>query len=102
MKAPSTITGTSFHGQTVFTTPQKLIDLADLIGADYYQGNSGEDKTNFDFDFSTDDDIYFTVYDWKEYRVLDPHEIVEFHIGAASDLDAREALLALELILVRL
>ena len=28
----------------------------------------------------------FTVYDWKEYRVLDENELIEWHIGGHSSL----------------
>lgn len=81
----------SFHFTTILTTPQSLIDLANKLEADYYDGNTGEDKTNFDFEFETDSGIYFTVYDWKEYRSIDLSETVEFHIGGKSRSDTEAA-----------
>jgi len=89
IKRATRFKGTSFHHVTIITTPRKLMDLADKIGATYYAGNDGEDKTNFDFDFETEDGVYFTVYDWKEYRILDLDKTVEFHIGGESASDCR-------------
>ena len=73
---------TSFHGTVIITTPNKLIGVADKLGAKYYDQNDGKDKTNFDFEFLTDEGDVFTVYDWKEYRPLGMDEWTEFHIGA--------------------
>jgi len=81
----------SFHGTTILTTPQSLIDLANRLDADYYDGNTGEDKTNFDFEFETDSGIYFTVYDWKEYRSLNINKTVEFYIGGENRSRTEEA-----------
>ena len=71
----------SFHGTRITTTPQSLIDLADKYNIPYGSQNYGNDKTNFDFDFQYGDDLQFTVYDWKEYQVLDLDDEYEFHIG---------------------
>ena len=84
--------GTSFHGVTIMTTPRKLIELAENLEADYGDWNTGEDKTNFDFEFETDDGVYFTVYDWKEYRPLRMDENIKFHIGGE---DKRSCVLGL-------
>ena len=86
----------SWHGDYVTTTPKKLMDLADKLEAEYYCGNDGDDKTNFDFEFLTSEGIYFTVYDWKEYRKLNVNEAVDFHVGADNPIDSRKALLELE------
>ena len=74
--------GTSFHGVRVKATPVELMAIASKFETDYYNGNSGDDKTNYDFTFSTDEGEPFTVYDWKEYRPLKEFETVEWHIGA--------------------
>lgn len=84
MKAVNAHQPSSFHGDTITTTPAKLIALAKKLGASYYDGNDGEDKTNFDFSFQTDSGTYFTVYDWKEYRKLNVNNPVEFHVGHAG------------------
>ena len=70
--------GTSFHDTTVGTT---VHTLRKLLGEPDYEGNNIEAKTNFEWNYQTSDGDVFTVYDWKEYKVLDEHEIIEFHIG---------------------
>ncbi len=92
----STFQSSSFHNTIVTTTPSKLIALAEYIGTDYDVHNTGDDKTNFDFDFQTTDGIYFTVYDWNEYRTLSPDELVDFHIGGNSKSDTDASALALK------
>ena len=86
-----TSNGTSFSGVTIYATPNELIKLAKKVGADYYDGNTGDDKVNFDFTFETSVGSVFTVYDWKEYRVLDQDLRVEFHIGGFSKMEMLEA-----------
>ena len=81
----------SFHGVTFTTSPQKLMDLADELGAWCEDCNTGEDKTNFDFSFMTEDGMPFFVYDWKEYRSLHVDESVDWHIGAESTIGSIEA-----------
>lgn len=95
MKAPTNFKPTSFHHTTIVATPKELIDLAESLGAHYHFGNTGEDKTNFDFDFETDDGIYFTVYDWKEYRVLNLDKNVTWHIGGETEYNTRAAVVEL-------
>jgi len=75
---------TSFHGVTIHTSYNKLVEA---IGKPQCEDNSGEDKVNFDWDCETEDGIFFTIYDWKEYRSLDLDEIIEFHIGGKSQYD---------------
>lgn len=73
--------GTGFHGTTITTTPQKLIDA---LGEPQWDGNDGSDKTNFDWICETEDGDVFTIYDWKYYRPLKMDEIVDFNIGGNS------------------
>ena len=42
-------------------------------------------------DIITNDGDVFTVYDWKEYKALDEHEIIEFHIGGHSKAVTEQA-----------
>jgi len=72
---------TSFHGSIVKTTVNKLIEK---IGKPQYDSNDGEDKINFDWICETSLGGVFTIYDWKEYRILDFDEEIEFHIGGHS------------------
>lgn len=78
------IAGTSFHGITITTTPQKLIDL---FPNTYYEGNSGQNKTNFDFTLENEEGKVFTIYDWKEYRPLEMDEMIIWHIGGKCKED---------------
>jgi len=86
--------GSSFHDQTITTTPQALIDL---IGHPQWEDNTGDDKVNFDWSCELEDGTYFTIYDWKEYRSLNLNERIEFHIGGMNKSDtvkARQALIS--------
>lgn len=73
--------GTSFHNTTIGTT---IHTLKQILGHPIYSGNDGEDKVNYEWEMETDNGDVFTVYDWKEYRPLDEHEIVEWHIGGMN------------------
>jgi len=71
--------GTSFHDDVIVTTFNKLVDV---IGYPQIADNTGEDKSNYDWNCETDEGIVFTIYDWKEYRPIDDDEEIEWHIGA--------------------
>ena len=88
MKRSNKTGGTSFHGVTLTTTPQQLIDA---LGEPQYFSNDGSDKTNMDYSLETEDEIAFTIYDWKEYRPLQMDELIEFHIGGFSYSQSVEA-----------
>ena len=70
--------GTSFHFTTIKATVQ---DLKQIMGKPYCECNTGKDKTNIEWVMETNDGHVFTVYDWKEYRVIDETEEIEWHIG---------------------
>jgi len=84
--------GTTFSGHTVTCS---VNDLIHIIGEPQGQYNTGEDKTNFDWDCENDLGEVFTIYDWKEGRVLDKNEPIEFHIGAHSKSAAYQAMIEL-------
>ena len=88
MKRSNKTGGTSFHGVTLTTTPQQLIDA---LGEPQYFSNDGSDKTNMDYSLETEDEIAFTIYDWKEYRPLQMDEKIKFHIGGFSYSQSVEA-----------
>lgn len=71
--------GTSFYGITFTATVQ---DLRKVLGEPTFETNDGEDKVNFEWEMETEEGEVFTVYDWKEYRVIDEDEIIEWHIGS--------------------
>tara|TARA_R110000744_G_scaffold133543_1_gene241965 strand:+ start:237 stop:503 length:267 start_codon:yes stop_codon:yes gene_type:complete len=78
----------SFHGDTITTTASELVEVC----WGFSDENSGENKVNFEFTFQIPEGQVFYVYDWKEYRTIDLDENIEFHIGANSSADSREAL----------
>ena len=79
MKATSKdIDGTSFHETTIKCSVSML---RKILGEPEYEPNNGEDKINFEWAMETNDGDVFTVYDWKEYRILNENEMIEWHIG---------------------
>jgi hypothetical protein len=79
---------TSFHGSVIWCTAKQLIDA---VGKPQHMDNTGEDKTNFEWECQTRSGKVFTIYDWKEYRVIDLNEPIEFHIGGFGFMDTEEA-----------
>lgn len=77
-KTSRTISGTSFHGTIIEATPKQLIEV---LGNPNHFYNDGQDKVNIEWDCETEDGEIFTIYDWKEYRILGMDEYVQFHIG---------------------
>lgn len=94
LKQPTSVnyTSTSYHDVDITTTPGDLIELCKELDIEYHKNNTGEDKCNFDFDFYVpEEDLYFTVYDWKEYQPLNLDSSYEFHIGAKDTMASLEA-----------
>ncbi len=86
---------TSFHYITITTTVNKL---SEVIGPPDFSCNTGEDKTNVEWERKLSDGTMFTIYDWKEYRPIKGDEPIEFHIGgftAAGTERAKKELLKL-------
>ena len=80
-KTNQSTNGTSFQDVTFKASVQ---DLTRALGEPDYSSNTGEDKTNFEWDMETDNGDVFSIYDWKEYRKLDLNEQIEWHIGSHS------------------
>lgn len=79
--------GTSFHDVVVTTS----VDNLTKVFGKPDNNNTGEDKVNFVWDMETDNGDVFTIYDWKEYRILDLDERIEWHIGARSKIISNTA-----------
>lgn len=77
----SQATGTSWHGAIVKAS---VNELTGILGDPSCVSNDGMDKTNFEWWMETTNGDVFTVYDWKEYRVLDLDEPITWHIGGHS------------------
>lgn len=80
-KGISTWVGGSFHNVTITAS---INDIISVLGKPNVFDNSGEDKVNVDWNAETNSGFRFTVYDWKEYRVLDLDEPIRFHIGSVG------------------
>ena len=77
-KTNKSISGTSFHDSTVIATVDQLIHI---LGEPVDDSNTGQDKVNFEWEMELETGEVFTVYDYKEYRMLRTDEMVEWHIG---------------------
>jgi hypothetical protein len=87
--------GTSFHNVTIKTSVNELIRV---LGNPDDDSNTGEDKVNFEWICETIDGDVVTIYDYKEYRMIDVDEEIEFHLGGHSlihTLDGKDELLRL-------
>ncbi len=74
--------GTSFHSVTFTAT---VNELWGILGKPRFNENTGDDKINFEWVMKTDGGEVFTVYDWKEYRVISENEEIEWHIGGKNE-----------------
>lgn len=72
------VSGTSFHDSIVTATVDQLIQV---LGEPNEDSNTGQDKVNFEWEMELESGEVFTVYDWKEYRMLRTDEMIEWHIG---------------------
>ena len=87
--------GTSFHNVTIKTSVNELIRV---LGDPDDDSNTGEDKVNFEWVCERVNGDVVTIYDWKEYRMIDMNEKIEFHLGGHSQLitfNGKEDLIAL-------
>lgn len=87
-KTNRNLSGTSFHDSTVTATVDQLIHV---LGQPDDDSNTGEDKVNFEWCMELESGEVFTVYDWKEYRMLSTDEQVEWHIGGFDKATTDEA-----------
>ena len=85
---PGHVSGTSFFGQDIYCS---FNDLVALFGMPQYMDNTGENKTNYQWDCELEDGSVFCIYDWKEYRVIADDEDIEWHIAAHSDMKSIDA-----------
>lgn len=78
------VNGTSFYDSIIVAT---IDELTDLFGKASFRCDKRE-KIQYCWDLCLSQelfsDIYFTIYDWKEYRTLNRHSEYEFHIGGFS------------------
>lgn len=77
-KTTKSISGTSFHDSTVIASVDQLTHV---LGEPACDSNTGEDKVNFEWEMELESGEVFTVYDYKEYRMIARDEMIEWHIG---------------------
>lgn len=80
--------GTSFYGHDIYSSVNELIRIC---GEPVYFNNDGVDKVNVEWNMETSKGDVFTIYDWKEYRTIDPDEGINFHIGGHSSSVTKQA-----------
>lgn len=73
--------GTSFHGDVINCTYDELVERLGEPTKSY--GYNGDDeKVQQEWLLITDDNVLFTIYDWKEYdRDVTDGDKVDWHIG---------------------
>ena len=90
-KTNKRVSGTSFHDSVVIASVDQLIQV---LGEPNEDSNTGFDKVNFEWEMELESGEVFTVYDWKEYRMLRTDEMIEWHIGGfngtVTDLAAEQ------------
>lgn len=96
-KTTKSVNGTSFHCHTFKSTPNQLISL---LGSPSYIENDGENKTNIEWHMELENGNVFTIYDWKNYFILDMDGSIEWHIGGHNSLTTGKALAELEIIMI--
>lgn len=79
------------QGVIVRATPNQILEIVKALGAWHRFDNYGDEDTNLETEFQTDDGDIFTVYDWNEKRCLMMDETYDFHIGAHSKRVANKA-----------
>lgn len=86
--------GTSFHNGYIRTTYN---DLVEMFGK--HMTDDGPYKVSCEWILClNDDNIIFTIYDWKEYDnypVDNPDKIYDFHIGTKNKQDTDKVVDAL-------
>ena len=80
--------GTSFQGVVIRATVNQLTSA---FGDPTIVDNTGEDKTNYEWEMETNEGEVFCIYDWKEGRPLGKDEFVTWHIGAKSKSVSNDA-----------
>jgi len=92
-KTTQSTNGTSFHSHEFLASVE---DIIAILGEPLWEDNTGEDKTNFQWEAETESGKVFTIYDWKEYRPISRTEEISWHIGGHSAMDTSEALQEIE------
>jgi hypothetical protein len=93
------VDGTSFHNHTFKASKAHLIEA---IGEPEWTERAYQninDKVQNEWICETEDGNVFTIYDWKEYRIYNNDEMIEWHIGGHSGRVTRQAQEEIEILL---
>ena len=84
--------GTSFHGDVINCTYDELVErLGEPTNS--YGYNCDDEKVQQEWMLITDDNVPFTIYDWKEYdRDVTNGDKVDWHIGHHNNDGDRESI----------
>ncbi len=82
--------GTSFHNDVINLSYDELVER---IGEPTYSEPSDDGKVQKEWNIMTDDNVPFTIYDWKEYdRDVTDGDNVEWHIGHNGTNESRKSI----------
>jgi hypothetical protein len=105
LKNTNAIYSTSFHDDTIETTPKNLRLVLGEEPDDFGPGDKVSLQWTLQLEEPIQTPIPFTIYDWKERMPAcdNPERLYRFHIGARNEAESRKVTKALkELLRVRI
>ena len=87
LEHPTLARNVSFHNHDFEAT---IEDLEKVCGKVMYSDDDVNEKTQNEWEMQTTDGTAFTIYDWKEYRLYDKKEKIEWHIGAINRFGSKK------------
>ena len=88
-KSEKSTNGTSFYGDVIVTTANKLTEI-------FGESEGSSDKTIYLWSLEDENGDVFTIYDYKNYGGLGFDAVESFHIGAHSGKIANKVKIELE------
>jgi len=78
----------TFHGHHFEATKQ---DLEKACGPVMYNDDDTDEVTQNEWEMATEDGTTFTIYDYKEFRLYEDYEKIEWHIGTENRFGSKKA-----------
>ena len=78
----------TFHGHYFEATKT---DLEKACGPVMYNDDDSDEVTQNEWEMTTEDGTTFTVYDYKEFRLYEDSEKIEWHIGTENRFGSKKA-----------
>ena len=82
------LNGSSFWGSTINAS---INQLTAICGEPTWTSFDYDDKATHEWEMETAEGKPFTIYDWKEYRMIRPDEIIVWHIGGFDGYSTSKA-----------